>query len=454
LLFLHADLYIAPPSSFLLKYGPLSAFQSEQEDLMPNDPYYADLHIHSHYSRATSPACTPEGLCHWAQLKGIGVCGTGDCTHPAWFAELKDKLREDAPGLYTLRHDLHAAASAAVPETCRAPVRFAITGEISGIYKRGEKVRKVHSLVLLPSLEAADRLNARLSRIGNIRSDGRPILGLDPRDLLEILLETDPRAALIPAHIWTPWFSMLGAKSGFDSLEECFGELSQHIFAVETGLSSDAPMNHRIRCLDGVALVSNSDLHSPANLGRNANLFYGHPSYDAMINGLRSRDPKVCGGTIDLFPEEGKYHLDGHRACRVRLQPEESLAFGNLCPVCGKPLTIGVLHRVEELEKKQASLPSAAFAPQPSRRLPYRYLIPLPELLSQQMGAAPSSKKVTAAYQRQLAATGPELPLLLDASADRLQALGRIGDMILRVRESRVVREGGYDGEYGAIRVE
>ena len=413
--------------------------------------YYADLHIHSHYSRATSPACTPEGLFRWAQLKGVGVCGTGDCTHPAWLAELKEKLCEDSPGLYTLRPTLCEAASESVPPACRAPVRFMVTGEISSIYKRGGKVRKVHSLILLPSLDAAARLNGRLSQIGNILSDGRPILGLDPRNLLEMLLETDPRAALIPAHIWTPWFSMLGAKSGFDSLEDCFGDLSKHIFAVETGLSSDAPMNHRIRCLDNVALVSNSDLHSPANLGRNANLFFGEPSYDAMLDGLRTKDPAVCGGTVDLFPEEGKYHLDGHRACGVRMEPTESMVRDNLCPACGKPVTVGVLHRVIELERGQRAEVGGQ-RPSPTR-LPYQYIIPLPELLSQQLGTAPTSKKVTAAYTRLLANAGPELPLLLDADPRCLSTLGVMGDLITRMREGHVIRQGGYDGEYGMIRV-
>jgi len=422
---------------------------------MNSSRYYADLHIHSRYSRATSPACTPEGLFHWAQLKGVGVCGTGDCTHPAWFAELKEKLTEDGSGLYELQSRLQESAGRNVPDACRSPVRFLITGEISSIYKRDGKVRKVHSVILLPSLEAAAKLNARLSQIGNILSDGRPILGLDPRNLLELLLETDPRAALIPAHVWTPWFSMLGAKSGFDSIEECFGDLTPHIFAIETGLSSDAPMNHCIRCLDNVSLVSNSDLHSPANLGRNANLFFGPPSYDAMLNGLRSRDPDVCGGTIDLFPEEGKYHLDGHRACGVRLEPADSMALDNLCPACGKELTIGVLHRVMELEQKQATpLQPPAHSRQPLTRLPFRYIIPLPELLSQQLGTAPTSKKVTAAYLRLLAEAGPELPLLLDSDAHRLSALGITGGLIMRMRGGHVIRQGGYDGEYGMIRVE
>jgi PHP family Zn ribbon phosphoesterase len=414
---------------------------------MSEPRYYTDFHVHSRHSRATSASCTLEGLSRWAQLKGIGVCGTGDCTHPAWLAELREKLVEDAPGLYALRPDLLEAASLDVPPSCRASMRFILTGEISSIYRRDGQVHKVHSLILLPSLEAAGRLSVRLAQIGNVLSDGRPILGLDPRDLVSILLETDPRAALIPAHIWTPWFSMLGAKSGFDSLQACFGDTSRHIFAVETGLSSDAPMNRRIRCLDGVALVSNSDLHSPSNLGRNANLFFGAPSYDAMLDGLRRRDPRVCGGTVDLFPEEGKYHLDGHRACGVRFTPDESMALNNVCPVCGKPLTIGVLHRVVELERRQT--PSTP----PVDGIPSRYQIPLPELLAHQLGTAPSSKKVAKAYLQMLTDAGPELPLLLDAPPQRLSGLGRIGDSILRMRQGCVTRQGGFDGEYGVVRV-
>ena len=420
--------------------------------------YYADLHIHSRHSRATSVSCTPEGLCHWAQLKGVAVCGTGDCTHPGWMAELREKLREapGAPGLYCLAPPFQAIADEGVPPSCRIPVRFMVTGEISSIYKRGGRCRKVHSVILLPSLDAAERLNARLAAIGNIVSDGRPILGLDPRNLLEILLETDPRAALIPAHIWTPWFSMLGAKSGFDSLEECFGDLSPHIFAVETGLSSDAPMNRRIRSLDNVTLVSNSDLHSPSNLGRNANVFLGGPpDYDAMLDGLRRGDPEICGGTVDLFPEEGKYHLDGHRDCGVRLAPEESLALGNLCPVCGKEVTIGVLHRVVELERMSSTMEGER-PREPGggtrKHLPHRYIIPLPDLVAQALGVGPSSKKIQPAYAQALAEHGGELPLLLDSGPDTLDALGPLGDCIRAVRDGRVTRQGGFDGEYGTIR--
>jgi len=414
--------------------------------------YYADFHIHSKYSRATSPQCTPEGLAHWAQLKGITVCATGDCTHPGWMAELKENLIEssDGDGLYQLNPAAQQRADQDVPSACRAPVRFVVSGEISSIYKRDGRVRKVHNIILLPSLEAAEKLNHTLGQIGNIVSDGRPILGLDPRRLLEMLLETDPRAALIPAHIWTPWFSMLGAKSGFDSVEECFGELTPHIFAVETGLSSDVPMNRRIRCLDNLTLISNSDLHSPSNLGRNANVFHGQPGYAAMLNALRTRDPKGWGGTIDLFPEEGKYHLDGHRACGVCLEPEESMALNNLCPVCNKELTIGVLHRVVELEKSQPRTEKSSLTAEP----PYRYIIPMTELIAQTLGVADSSKKVQAGYQKMLNDHGNEFSILLEKPESELETLGSIGACIRAVRAGRVLRKGGYDGEYGVIKAE
>ena len=412
--------------------------------------FYADFHIHSKYSRATSPQCTPEGLAHWAQLKGITVCGTGDCTHPGWMAELKENViaSTDADGLYQLTPEAQARTDQGVPDSCRAKVRFIVTGEISSIYKRDGRVRKVHSIILLPSLEAAERLNVKLGQIGNIVSDGRPILGLDPRRLLEILLETDPRSALIPAHIWTPWFSMLGAKSGFDSVEECFGELTPHIFAVETGLSSDVPMNRCIRSLDSLTLISNSDLHSPQNLGRNANVFQGQPGYATMLHAMRTRDPKGWGGTIDLFPEEGKYHLDGHRACGVCMEPEASIALNNLCPVCGKELTIGVLHRVVELEKSQPSSQRSSL----TATDPYRYIIPLSELIAQTLGVADTSKKVQAAYQKILADHGNELSILLGKPESELDALGAVGTCIRAVRAGRVLRKGGYDGEYGVIR--
>jgi len=412
--------------------------------------FYADLHIHSRFSRATSPSCTPEGLAHWSQRKGITVCGTGDCTHPGWMAELQEKLEPDPDSdLYRLKRIYQDLADEHLPLRCKSAVRFLVTGEISCIYKRENRVRKVHVIVLLPSLQDAKRLNERLAQIGNIVSDGRPILGLDPLVLLKILLEINPASMLIPAHIWTPWFSMLGAKSGFDSLEACFGEWSSHIAAVETGLSSDAPMNHRIHCLNHVALVSNSDLHSPANLGRNANLFFGPPSFQRIRQGLVERDPTICGGTIDLYPEEGKYFLDGHRTCRVCQTPEQSMQTHNICPVCKKELTIGVLHRVVELERMQAPASTQPAIP----RLPYQYIIPLPELLAQMIGVAPTSKKVHTAYDQLQQEVGPELPFLLDLSLHDL-ARQPIGPYLLAMRQGRVIRSGGFDGEYGRIHVD
>ena len=414
----------------------------------PASSYLADLHIHSRFSRATSRDCTLEGLHHWAQRKGVSVVGTGDFTHPAWFQELSDKLAPASPGLYALRPDVAGLADQGVPDTCRAPVQFVLSGEISSIYKRDGRVRKIHSLVLAPDLASVAAINRRLDAIGNIRADGRPILGLDPRNLLEILLEINPDCALIPAHIWTPWFAMLGSRSGFDSLDECFGDLAPHIFAVETGLSSDPPMNWRVRSLDRVALVSNSDLHSPAKLGRNANLFHGAPDFFAMLRGLRHKDRAICGGTIDLFPEEGKYHLDGHRACGFVCQPEESHRLNNVCPKCHAPLTLGVLHRVLALADRPEGKPAPG-------ALPHQYIIPLDELLAELLNVGPGSKKVRAAYEKLLTACGPELGILRHVPPEQLEAHGppRIGEAIRRLRAGKVFRRGGYDGEFGVVTV-
>ncbi len=410
--------------------------------------FIADLHVHSHLSRATSKACNLEGLHRWAQLKGIRVVGTGDFTHPAWFGEMREKLEPSAPGLFRLKREYARTADAEVPGSCRGPVQFLLTGEISSIYKRGDRVRKVHSLLLAPDLDTVATINAALDALGNIKSDGRPILGLDVRDLLEIALEADPRSVLIPAHVWTPWFSMLGSKSGFDSPAECFGDLAEHVFALETGLSSDPPMNWRVGSLDRFALVSNSDLHSPPKLGRNANVFHCEPDYPALVGALRARDPALCGGTIDLFPEEGKYHLDGHRKCGVRFEPEESLAHDCLCPVCGKPLVLGVLHRVNLLADRPAG-------ERPPGALPHQYIIPLAELLGEILSCGAGTKKVAKAYHALLREIGPELVVLREADPAELSRAGPrlLGEAIRRLRAGTVIREGGYDGEYGTIRV-
>lgn len=317
-------------------------------------PFYADLHVHSKYSRATSKDADLEGMAVWAQRKGIAVVGTGDFTHPAWFAELQEKLEPAEPGLFRLRPEIERAVEERVPGSCRRPVRFMLEVEISTIYKKGERTRKIHHLIYAPDLDTASRFRDRLAHIGNIESDGRPILGLDSRDLLEVTLESGPDAYLVPAHIWTPWFAVLGSKSGFDAVEECYGDLADHIFAVETGLSSDPPMNWRVGSLDRYRLVSNSDAHSPPKLGREACVFDTELDYFRMRRALETGEG--YGGTVEFFPEEGKYHLDGHRSCGVRLTPVETRTLDGVCPQCGKPVTVGVLSRVDDLAEDRKSV--------------------------------------------------------------------------------------------------
>ena len=344
--------------------------------------YIADLHIHSRYSRATSRDCTPEILELWARKKGIRLLGTGDFTHPAWREELKEKLVPAEEGLYTLKEEYRVRDP--LTDDSGTP-RFVVTGEISSIYKQGERVRKVHSLLLLPGLEDAERLSLRLEQIGNIHSDGRPILGLPCHDLLEIMLELCPEAVYIPAHIWTPHFSLFGAFSGFDTIQECFGDLTPHIHALETGLSSDPPMNWRLSALDSYQLISNSDAHSPAKLGREANLIEGELSYPALKKAIETGEG--LQGTIEFFPEEGKYHFDGHRKCHLCLSPAEARKFDGKCPVCGKKLTIGVSHRVEELaDRAEGYL-------RPDGKV-FESLVPLPEVIAASTGKSAAGVRV------------------------------------------------------------
>jgi DNA helicase-2/ATP-dependent DNA helicase PcrA len=408
----------------------------------------ADLHIHSHYSRATSKDLTLEYLWKWAQIKGVTVVATGDIAHPGWLAEIREKLAPAEPGLFRLKDEFAAAVAADLPPACRGEVRFLLGGEISNIYKRHGKTRKVHNLIFAPDLDAVERLQTRLERIGNIRADGRPILGLDSRDLLEIALETDARCHFIPAHIWTPWFAMLGSMSGFDAVEECFGDLTPHIFALETGLSSDPPMNWRVSNLDRYTLVSNSDAHSPQKLAREATLFDCELSYDALFAAMHSGDPAVFKGTIEFFPEEGKYHVDGHRKCGVRWEPATTLAHGGLCPVCGKEVTVGVLHRVEALADRPAG-------ERPPRTHPYLSLTPLPEVLGELYGVGAGSRRVQQEYGKLLAKLGPELTILRETPLEAIAAAGgtQLAQGIDRMRRGQVDAEPGYDGEYGVIRV-
>jgi len=410
--------------------------------------FVADLHIHSYYSRATSKDLNLEHLSKWAQWKGVNVVGTGDIAHPGWLQELKTKLTPTEEGLFQLKAEYADTMRADVPAACQAPVRFMLAGEVSNIYKKNGAVRKIHHLIFMPSFAALERLQAKLEKIGNIRSDGRPILGLDSRNLLEIVLETDPQGYLIPAHIWTPWFAILGSKSGFDSVDECFDDLTPHIFALETGLSADPAMCWRISSLDGYTLISNSDAHSPPKLAREASLFDTEFSYSAIFDALKTGDPQRYLGTLEFFPEEGKYHFDGHRNCGIQWHPQTSLAHNDRCPVCGKPVTIGVMHRVETLADR-------AEGTKPARTHPYRNLISLPEILGEVHGVGPSAKKVQAHYQALLATLGSELYILLDAPLEMVEEAGGslLAEGLRRVRAGSVTIDPGYDGEYGVIKL-
>ena len=408
--------------------------------------FYADLHVHSKYSRATSRNCDLEHLALWARKKGITVVGTGDFTHPAWLAELKDKLVPAEPGLFRLRPDLERSVAERLPRACHGPTRFMLSVEISTIYKKGEVTRKIHHLIYAPDFATAEAVNHRLGKIGNLGSDGRPILGLDSRHLLEITLASGPGAYLVPAHIWTPWFAALGSKSGFDSIDLCYADLAPHIFAVETGLSSDPPMNWRVSSLDRFRLVSNSDAHSPEKLGREACAFTSDLDYFAMRRALEGGEGYA--GTVEFFPEEGKYHLDGHRACQVRLSPRETRAAGGACSVCGKPLTVGVMHRVEALADRMDDVTPATAGSVQS-------LVPLPEVLSELHQVGSKSKRVGQHYEQLLGQLGPELPLLTEVPLDDIRRVtsSLFAEAITRLRERRVIREAGYDGAYGTIRL-
>lgn len=407
--------------------------------------YIADLHIHSRYARATSSECVPEYLDLWARRKGIGLVGTGDFTHARWREELREKLAPCGDGFYVLR-DEYRLHDAFTPEA--AQPRFVITGEISTIYKKDGRTRKVHHLIILPSLEDADALSARLEQIGNIHSDGRPILGMDSRDLCELTFDTCPRAIYVPAHIWTPHFSLFGAFSGFDTIEACFGDMTPHIHALETGLSSDPPMNWRLSALDRFTLLSNSDAHSPAKLGREANLIGGEMHYNAFSDAVCGRTPADFLGTIEFFPEEGKYHFDGHRSCGVCLSPRESLALDNLCPVCHKRMTIGVSHRVEELADRPEGF-------EPSHAPRYENLVPLPEIIGASLNVGAASAKVTQAYTSLLRTLGPEFTILRTAEISDIRAAGGelIAEGVKRMREGKIVMHPGFDGEFGKLEV-
>jgi len=410
--------------------------------------FVADFHIHSHFSRATSRNLNFENLHKWAQLKGIQVVGTGDITHPGWLEEMKERLEPAEEGLFRLKDDYANAMRPEVFKACQRPVRFILSGEISSIYKKNEKTRKIHNVVFVPTFEAVEKLQTALEKIGNIRSDGRPILGLDAHDLLEIVLEIDPQANLIPAHIWTPWFSLFGSKSGFDAIEECFEELTPHIFALETGLSSDPPMNWRISALDRYTLVSNSDAHSPQKLAREANLFETQLSYPAIFEALKTGNPETFLGTIEFYPEEGKYHYDGHRKCGICWDPKTTLEHNGICPVCGKKVTVGVMHRVESLADREEG-------GKPANTLPFYSLVPLPEVLAEGYGVGANTKRVKQGYEALLTQLGSELAILQDLPLEDIKRIGGtlFAEGIRRMRCGKVIAKAGYDGEFGVIKL-
>ncbi len=405
--------------------------------------FIADLHVHSHYSRATSKDMCPEGIWKWAQLKGIQVIGTGDFTHPGWLRDLQEKIEPQGKGLFSLKKQFQIDD---VPASCRADVRFILSAEISCIYSKNGRTRKVHSVVLAPDFMSAARLNIALSKIGNLNSDGRPILGLDAKELLRITLDASPDAMLIPAHAWTPHFSVFGAASGFDALEECYEELTPHIYAVETGLSSDPLMNWRLSALDRITLVSNSDAHSAPKIGREANILDTEISYPAILEAIKTR--KGFSGTIEFFPEEGKYHYDGHRDCGVSLSPKETIHFDHLCPVCSKKVTVGVMHRVEKLADREHGF-------RPAGAPLFFSIIPLPEIIAEGLKCGAGTKKVNALYFSLLEQLGSEFTILMDSPLDDIERAGTplIREAIARMRAGKVHIAPGYDGEFGKIRI-
>ena len=395
--------------------------------------FIADFHVHSRYSRATSKDMEVETLGKWAEIKGITVLGTGDFTHPSYFAELKTKLEPSDGNLLTLKNG-------------SKNVSFVLTAEVSNIFSQAGKLHKIHTLVFAPTLEVVEKINAKLGRRGKLSSDGRPTFGFHVKDLVKLVLDTSEECFLVPAHAWTPWFSLFGANSGFDSMEECFGDQAEYIYAIETGLSSDPEMNWRLSALDRIALISNSDAHSPAKIGREANVFNCDLNYNQIIKCLREKDHSKLLFTVEFFPEGGKYHYDGHRNCGILFSPSESKNNDNICPVCKRGLTIGVMHRVETLsDRPEGFVPEGA--------IPARHLVPLEEIIAEVLGCGVNTVKVRREYEKMIAKGGNEFNILLYLSRDELTGLTQpnILEGIMKVREGKLKVIPGYDGVYGKI---
>lgn len=419
------------------------------------EKFIADFHIHSHYSRATSKEMNISELSKWAQLKGINVMGTGDFTHPKWFKEMREKLELADGGLYKLKSKHEKEIQKQVPKNCQTNMRFIPTVEISSIYKKNDRVRKMHNIVIANSFESVSKINKALSKIGNVMSDGRPILGLDSKELLKIVLNVSDANMLIPAHIWTPWFALFGSQSGFESIEECFDELKSEIYAVETGLSSDPIMNWQIPELDNRALVSNSDAHSARKLGREANVFNTELSYKAITKALKTNDKKAFESTIEFYPEEGKYHLDGHRECGVRMMPSQTKSANGMCKKCGKQVTVGVLSQINKMSKRVIKKSVRKYGFKPKNARPFKNIIPLPEIIAQLYQCGVRTKKVDAIYMQMLNQLGNEFKILIDTPLSEIKDVvgSLLAEAINRVRCGKIRIEGGYDGEFGTIEI-
>ncbi|MFA5232177.1 MAG: endonuclease Q family protein [Candidatus Paceibacterota bacterium] len=394
--------------------------------------FIADFHLHSKYSRATSKDFDLDKISKWAEIKGIKVIGTGDFTHPLWFNELKEKLEPAAPGLFKLKKEDQG-------------VFFILTSEISCIYTKKNKVRKIHVVIFAPSLEVVEEINRRLGAVGNLKSDGRPILGLDAKELLRIIIDVSPDCLFVPAHCLTPWFSIFGSKSGFDSVEECFEELTPHIYALESGLSADPDMIRRIPDGRRLCIISNSDAHSPEKIGREANVFDTNIDYYSIIDSIKTKDPKRFLYTVEFYPEEGKYHYDGHRACKVCFSPEESEKYNEICPVCGRPLTIGVANRVSKISDRKDV----------ENGIPFKKLVPLKEIISECLGVGVLSKAVKKEYDKLINAFSSEFNVLLEVSIEDIEKASDklMAEAVKRAREGNLSISPGFDGEFGKVSI-
>ena len=397
--------------------------------------FIADFHLHSKYSRATSAQMDLENLDQWAKIKGIKVLGTGDFTHPLWMEELKENLELEGAGLFKLKNK-------------NSPTRFILTTEVSCVYSKRGKLRKIHLILFAPSFEIVDKINTHLNLLGNLNTDGRPTLGLDAKEITKIILNISSDCLIVPAHMWTPHFSLFGSRSGFNSLQECFEEFSEYIFAGETGLSSSPEMNWRLSCLDKITLISCSDAHSPSKIGREANVFDTELNYYAILTAIKEKDRSKFLYTIEFFPEEGKYHYDGHRNCGVSFHPKETKKYNGICPVCGKPLIIGVLNRVEQLADRPENFV-------PENAIPFKSLVPLEEIIADVLGQEVGTVNVEKEYKKLIESFGNEFNVLLNVKIEDLEkiTLPEIAEGVMRVREGKVFIQPGYDGVYGKVKI-